>query len=128
MPRLAEATIAALDTTLAIRGHGKVKLARLSDAPEGGQSAFYCEDIPAQVVLIQPQETMGIGAGGAIQDTKVIISPTRMTQRQWPQPPRKDDRIYIPMPDGSTLIANVESVLTQTVQGVAVRYELSCRS
>lgn len=128
MSRLAKAAIAALDRGLALRGQDRVKLARLSDAPEGQQSSFYCEDIPAQIVLVQPQETMGIGAGGAIQDTKVIISPTRMTQRQWPQPPRKDDRIYIPMPDGSTLIANVESVLIQTVQGVAVRYEMNCRS
>ena len=75
MPRLAEAAIDDLNVALGIRG-STIKIARLSDAPEGAQSAFYCERVPAMVVLAQPQETLGIGAGGTIQDTTIIISPT----------------------------------------------------
>lgn len=127
MSRLANRCIADLDNALGRTGE-LVKLGRLSDAPEGTQGIFYCENVPAMVVLSQPQETIAVGALGSIQDSIVIISPTRMIARQWPAPPRKDDRIWITMADGTQLTCNIESVVEHRVEGVVVRYEMKVRS
>lgn len=124
MPRVAQGCIRDLDGELARTGE-LIKIARLHDAPDGASVAFYCERIPAKVVLAQPQE---LAAGGGLADSTVIISPTRLLARKFPIPPKKDDRIWVTLPDGRELTGNVESIIEQRVQGVVVQYELKTRS
>jgi len=122
MPRAAKRAIAGLDTALARTGE-TIKLARLHDAPDGDQVAFACENVPASVKLVQPQEIVA-----NLPDSVVIISPTRLAARQWPVPPRRDDRMTITEADGGELVCNVESVVEHRVQGVVVRYEITVKS
>lgn len=124
MPRLAIGCIRDLDDELGRTGE-LIKIARLHDAPDGGQEPFYCENVPAKVVLSQPQELI---ASGGLADSVVIISPTRLLARQWPVPPKRDDRIWVLLPDGRELTGNIESVVEQRVQGVVVRYAMKTRS
>lgn len=117
MNREAAQAICDLDAELACIGE-LITLARLADAPEGGQTEFLCERVPAKVILIQPQDILGAGS-----PSRVIISPTRLAERQWPAPPRVDDRLYI-----GELTTNVETVTERRMQGDVVRYELTVRS
>jgi hypothetical protein len=122
MPRAAKRAIAGLDTALARTGE-LLKIARLHDAPDGDQVAFYCENIPASVKLVQPQELVA-----NLPDSVVIISPTRLAARQFPVPPRRDDRAWITEPNGRELVCSIESVVEHRVQGVVVRYEITVKS
>ena len=124
MNRAAQRCIADLDTALARTGE-LIKIARLHDAPDGDQVAFYCENVPAKVVNAQPQEIIAVTGN---QDSVIIISPTRLAARQWPVPPRKDDRVWIIEASGRELVGNIESVIEQRVGGAVVRYELKTRS
>jgi hypothetical protein len=118
-PRAASRAIAGLDTALARTGE-TIKIARLHDAPDGDQVAFACENVPASVKLIQPQElTVNL------PDSVVIISPTHLAARQWPVPPRVDDRMWITDANGRELTCNVQSVVEHRLQGIVVRYELT---
>lgn len=127
MGRTARFCIRELDRELARTGEF-LKIARLTDAPEGEQEPFYCERIPAKVKFVQPQEIISIGKGGAVQETLIVISPTRLSRRQWPAPPRKDDRIWITDASGNEIPGNIESITELHVQSTVVRYNLMCRS
>jgi hypothetical protein len=117
MNAAARRCIRGLDTALERTGE-LITIARLHDAPDGGQVAFRCENIPAKVQLVAPQElTVNL------PDSVIIISPTRLAARQWPAPPRRDDRVYI-----GSLVANIESVVEHRVNGVVCRYQLSVKS
>jgi len=120
--REAASTIRALDAELAKTGDF-IKLARLRDASNGQAEPFYCEKIPARVKLVQPQEIVL-----NLPDSVVIISPSRLAARQWPAPPRKDDRVFITKADGQELTGTVESVVEHRVQGTCVRYELTAKT
>jgi hypothetical protein len=126
MPRLANGCIRDLNKALADTGE-TVKLARLTDAPKGDFVPFYCENVPAKIMLAQPQELYALG-GGTTQESTAIISPTQLAARQWPAPPRKDDRIYCAFADGRTLTGTIESVDEQRVQGIVVRYDIKWKS
>jgi hypothetical protein len=123
MPRAAKRAIAGLDTALARTGE-LIKIGRLHDAPDGDQVAFYCENIPASVRLIQPQDVVVAN----LPDSVVIISPTHLAARQWPVPPRVDDRIWITDANGRELTCNVQSVIEQRIGGVVVRYQITVKS
>jgi hypothetical protein len=120
--REAAQAIRALDAELAKTGD-LIKLARLRDAPDGKSEPFYCEKIPARVKLVQPQEIVL-----NLPDSVVIISPSRLAARQWPAPPRRDDRIWITTASGAELTGNVEAVVERRVQGTCVRYEMTVKS
>lgn len=117
MNREAAQAIADLDFELSKTGE-LITLARLHDAPDGGQTEFRVERVPAKVLLIQPQDVLGAGS-----PSRVIISPTRLAERQWPSPPRVDDRLYV-----GTLTCVIETVTERRMQGEIVRYELGMRS
>ena len=126
MNRAAQRCIADLDTALARTGEVSINdRALFTDAPDGDQVAFYCENVPAKVVNAQPQEIIAVTGN---QDSAIIISPTRLAARQWPVPPRKDDRVWIIEASGRELVGNIESVIEQRVGGAVVRYELKTRS
>jgi hypothetical protein len=114
----AEACIADLDAALAQYGD-TIRLQRLTSGPDGTRIPFEVT-CPARVNSFAPQELV-VFTGDA-PNTRVIISPTPLTQAQWPAPPQKDDRIFI---DGRE--ASIEIVAPISVSGQVVRYELQCR-
>ena len=122
MNRAAKRAIAVLDTALARTGE-LIKIARLHDAPGGDQVAFYCENIPAKVTLVQPQEIVA-----NLPDSVVVISPTQLKARQWAQPPRRDDRMWITDANGHVITCNIETVTQRRVGGSVVRYEMTVKS
>jgi hypothetical protein len=117
MNRLAAQAIADLDVELSRVGE-PIKLGRLHDAPDGRSVSYYAENVPAKVIRASPQEITG-----SFPNSTVIISPSRLADRQSPAPPRKDDRIWI-----ADAVGVVETVTEQRVQGVVVRYRMECRS
>jgi hypothetical protein len=117
MNRAARRCIAGLDSALFRTGE-LITIARLADAPGGDQVAFKCENTPAKVTLVAPQEV-----NGTFPDSIVVISPTRLRERQWPVPPRRDDRVYV-----GAVVANIESVVEHRVGGCVVRYQIAVKS
>jgi hypothetical protein len=117
MNAAARRCIRGLDSALARTGE-LITIARLHDAPDGGQVMFKCEGIPAKVQLLAPQELTA-----SLPDSVIIISPTRLRERQWPARPKRDDRVYV-----GALVANIESVVEHRVNGVVCRYQLAVKT
>lgn len=116
--------IADLDGALA-QGGETITLKRAFLESDGETQNYWAVQCAAKVVLYQPQEI--IDAGGGVQDTLIIISPTQMLAAGWPVPPVKDDQIFLGDGTDDTTRGNVEIVGQERWQGQTVRYELKCR-
>ena len=118
MNRAAALAIRDLDAELARSGE-LIKIGRLHDAPGGDHVTHFAELVPAKVTLASPQDIDVTSS----TNSSVIISPSQLTARQWPAPPRRDDRIWI-----GEQVGVVESVRELRINGQVVRYEMECRS
>lgn len=117
MNRLAAQAIRDLDAELERVG-ALIKLERMHDAPDGASVSFFAERVPAKLILRAPQTI-----DGAFPASSVIISPTTLARRQWPMPPRRDDRIWI-----GKLVAVVRDITEFRIAGDVVRYQLTAES
>ncbi|HVJ31661.1 MAG TPA: hypothetical protein VND94_00985 [Terriglobia bacterium] len=109
-----ETAISMLDGQL--RQHGEDVILR---RPAGTQQIPLEVACRAMVSGYQPAELLG----GIVQgDTKVILSPTEMVGRQWPWPPRRNDKCII-----GGAVKNIEAVDAVSMNNRLVRINLQVR-
>jgi hypothetical protein len=123
---LAQRAIADLDRALARTGQ-VIELQRIATDGEGVLTPLSV-GCPAKVSTFQPQDLNNVGAADSI----AIISPTPLALAGWPAPPKEDDRLIIGGADSTTdddaFTATIDTVQTERLLGVAVRYTLRFRT
>lgn len=112
-----EAAIGALDRQLAI--HGEDILLRRETKGAGTLLIPFDCGVRAKVRDYTAAELVGELQQG---DSQVILSPSEMTDRQWPAPPRKGDKVVI-----KGKVRAVMNVVPFDIGGTVARYELSVR-